>query len=261
MKTLKKYYWQNNADCLTSRFASGRLIASFQTFSYIWSLMLRFKIYGKIRPNAKRPKRYMQALKNSSFKNQIQMKKNILIISFFLIANSIFAQKVYKVDCVSWIYEKPENYNYQTDNFSEIVNLGESFLNNEKNLNLNPEEDILFSITKEENVNFNIIISSYLSNNNIKTFGLDEYITELINVFKEKYKELGTPINITKEKIQIDGKVFYVIKNIISNPEKNYTTYMYIGEIGNKELQITTVIDNPIDEKLITQSILNSKFK
>ena len=204
---------------------------------------------------------YTQALKNSSFKNQIQMKKNILIISFFLIANSIFAQKVYKVDCVSWIYEKPENYNYQTDNFSEIVNLGESFLNNEKNLNLNTEEDILFSITKEENVNFNIIISSYLSNNNIKTFGLDEYITELINVFKEKYKELGTPINITKEKIQIDGKVFYVIKNIISNPEKNYTTYMYIGEIGNKELQITTVIDNPIDEKLITQSILNSKFK
>ena len=189
------------------------------------------------------------------------MKKYILIISFFLIANSSVAQKVYKVDCVSWIYEKPENYNYQTDNFSEIVNLGESFLNNEKNLNLNPEEDILFSITKEENVNFNIIISSYLSNNNIKTFGLDEYITELINVFKEKYKELGTPINITKEKIQIDGKVFYVIKNIISNPEKNYTTYMYIGEIGNKELQITTVIDNPIDEKLITQSILNSKFK
>src|SRR5690606_41421063 len=111
--------------------------------------------FAKCKTLRKASGRYMQALKNRSFKNQIQMKKNILIISFFLIANSIFAQKVYKVDCVSWIYEKPENYNYQTDNFSEIVNLGESFLNNEKNLNLNPEEDILFSITKEENVNFN----------------------------------------------------------------------------------------------------------
>src|SRR5690606_36029907 len=101
----------------------------------------------------------MQALKNSSFKKQRQMKKNILIISLFLIANSIFAQTVYKVNSVSWIYEKPEKYFYQTDNFSEIVNLGESFLNNEKNLNLNPDEDLLFSITKEENINFNIIIS------------------------------------------------------------------------------------------------------
>ena len=212
-------------------------------------------------PERKAQNLYTQALNNSSLKNQIQMKKSILIILLSLITNSIFAQKVYKVDSISWIYEKPENYIYQTDNFSEIVSVGENFLKNDKTINLNPDEDILFSITKEENANFNIIISSYLSNNNIKAFGFDEYIAELINVFKEKYKELETPINITKEKIQIDGRVFCVIKNVISNPQKNYTTYMYIGEIGNKELQITTVIDNPTDEKIINDSILNSKFK
>ena len=54
---------------------------------------------------------------------------------------------------------------------------------------------------------------------------------------------------------------FYKIKNVILNPQKKYTTYMFIGEIANKELQISSVIDNEVDEKLIIESILNSKFK
>ena len=36
---------------------------------------------------------------------------------------------------------------------------------------------------------------------------------------------------------------------------------MFIGEIANKELQISSVIDNEVDEKLIIESVLNSKFK
>lgn len=185
----------------------------------------------------------------------------IFLSLMLLFSNIIFAQKIYKIENIYWKYEIPKNYFYQTDNFSQIVKKGEKFLENDKNLNLNPNEDILFSIAKEKDTNFNIIISSYLSNNNIKTFGIDEYINKLIEVFKEKYKELETPINISSEKIEIDGIVFYKIKNIILNPQKKYTTLMFIGEIANKELQISSVIDNEIDERIITESILKSKFK
>lgn len=181
-----------------------------------------------------------------------------LILSY---SSLTFAQKVYKIENISWTFEMPKNYLYQTDNFSQILKTGEKFLENDKNLNLNPDEDILFSIIKNNDSNFNIIISSYLSNNNIKRFGIEEYINKLIDVFKEKFKELETPISISKEKIEIDGKVFYIIKNVVSNPQKKYTTYMFIGEIANKELQISSIIDNEVDEKLITESILSSKFK
>ena len=184
-----------------------------------------------------------------------------LLFLILLLSNTTFSQKVYKIENTSWTYEIPKNYFYQTDNFSQIISSGEKFLENDKTLNLNPDEDILFSIAKEKESNFNIIISSYLSNNNIKRFGLTQYINKLKEMFEEKYKELGTPINISSEKIEIDGKVFYKIKNVISNPQKKYTTYMFIGEIANKELQISIVIDNEVDEKLIIASILNSKFK
>lgn len=186
---------------------------------------------------------------------------NKILFSLILFTNITFAQKVYKVENISWTYEMPKNYFYQTDNFSQIISTGEKFLENDKTLKLNPEEDILFSIAKEKDSNFNIIISSYLSNNNIRKFGIEEYISKLKEVFENKYKELETPINISTEKIEIDGKVFYKIKNIISNPQKKYTTIMFIGEIGNKELQISSIIDNEMDEKLITESILKSKFK
>ncbi|GGD24918.1 hypothetical protein [Flavobacterium orientale] len=185
-------------------------------------------------------------------------------IFFYLIllfANITFAQKNYKIGNISWTYEIPKNYFYQTDNFSQITTTGEKFLENDTNLNLDPEEDILFAIAKEKDSNFNIIMSSYLSGNNIKKFGINEYINKLIELFEEKYKELETPINISKEEIEIDGKVFYKIKNIISDPQKKYTTFLLIGEISNKELQILYVIDNEVDEKLITESILKSKFK
>ena len=185
----------------------------------------------------------------------------IFLFLILLLSNITFAQKVYKIENISWTYEMPQKYFYQTDNFSQIVTIGEKFLENDKNLNLNPEEDILFSIAKEKDSNFNIIISSYLSKNNIKKFGIDEYLNKLIEVYKEKYTELGTPISISKEKIEIDGKIFYKIKNVILNPQKKYTTYMFIGEIANKELQISSVIDNEVDEKLIIESVLNSKFK
>lgn len=174
----------------------------------------------------------------------------IFLFLILLISNITFAQKVYKIENISWRYEMPKNYFYQTDNFSQIISAGDKFLENDKTLNLNPDEDILFSIAKENDSNFNIIISTYLSDNNIKRFGLTEYISKLKEMFEEKYKELDTPINITTEKIEIDGKVFYKIKNIISNPQKKYTTLMFIGQIANKELQISSIFDNEVDEKL-----------
>ena len=185
----------------------------------------------------------------------------LLFPLILLFSNLIFAQKNYKIENVSWTYETPKNYVYKTDNFSQIIEKGEKLLEKDKELNLKPEEDILFSIAKEKDSIFNIVISSYLSNKNIKTFGLDNYIKELIKVFENNYAELNTPIEISSEKIEIDGKVFYKIKNVISNSQKKYTTYMFIGEIANKELQISSVIDNEIDEKLIIESIIKSKFK
>lgn len=202
-------------------------------------------------------------MKLAASHSKIKKQKMNKIFLFLILSYSslTFAQKVYKIENISWTYEMPKNYLYQTDNFSQIVKTGEKFLENDKNLNLNPDEDILFSIIKNKDSNFNIIISSYLSNNNIKRFGIEEYINKLIDFFKEKFKELETPISISKEKIEIDGKVFYIIKNVVSNPQKKYTTYMFIGEIANKELQISSIIDNEVDEKLITESILSSKFK
>ncbi len=185
----------------------------------------------------------------------------ILLFLILLFSNITFAQKVYKIENVFLTFEMPQNYFYKTDNFSQIILTGEKFIENDKTLNLNPEEDILFSIAKEKDSNFNIIISSYLSGSNIKRFGLTEYVSKLKKMFEEKYKELETPINISTEKIEIDGKVFYKIKNVISNPQKKYTTLMFIGQIANKELQISSVVDNEVDEKIITESILKSKFK
>jgi hypothetical protein len=187
--------------------------------------------------------------------------KKIFLFIIILLSNISFSQKIYKIENITWTYQMPKEYFYQTDNFSQIVTTGGKFLENDKNLNLNPNEDILFSIAKEKDSNFNIIMSSYLSDNNIKRFGIDEYINKLVEVFKEKYKELETPISISKEKVEIDGKVFYKIKNVISNPQKKYTKFMFIAEIANKELQISSVIDNEVDEKIIIDSILNSTFK
>lgn len=184
-----------------------------------------------------------------------------LLFLILLLSNTTFAQKIYKIENISWTYEIPKKYFYKADNFSQIISTGEKFLENDKRLDLNPDEDILFSIAKEKESNYNIVISSYLSNDNIQRFGLTGYISIVKGIFEEKYRELETPINISTEKIEIDGKVFYKIKNVISNPQKKYTTYMFIGEIANKELQISSAIDNEFDEKLIIDSILNSKFK
>lgn len=187
--------------------------------------------------------------------------KTYLIIVLLALSYLSFGQKTYKIENVTWLYSKPETYLYKADNFSEIIKEGEEKLKNNENLNLNAEDQMLFSITKSEDSNFNILIANYLAGNNFKRFTLDGYADKLVDFFKQQFEELKSPAEVTKQKLSIDNKEFYRIKSVVSNSEKKYTAYMFVGIVGNKELDISIVVDNAIDEKILIDSVLNSKFK
>lgn len=187
---------------------------------------------------------------------------SIIKILFLLVSNLILAQKEYNIGNMSWTYEKPPTYLFKKDNFAEAAKKGKEIFEQkaDSHYNLNPEDTVLFSIAKDENSDFNILVSNYLTDDNIKNFGFEGYTEELIKIFTNLYYYLKIETEVTKEKIEIDGQEFYIIKNTISLPDKNYKQYLYVGKIGNKELQISTTFDDEIDEKLLLDSILNSKF-
>lgn len=113
--------------------------------------------------------------------------KNLKLL-FLLIPNLIFCQKLYEIGQTKWIYSSPESYIYRTDNFSEVAEVGQKVLKQQENVNLDTDEKILFSLAKDQESTFNIIFSSYLSNENIQNFGAEIYSDKLMDIFKKNFR-------------------------------------------------------------------------
>lgn len=192
----------------------------------------------------------------------MKFMKKIYIILFFLSSIIGFSQNNYRIQNRIWTFEKPKNFVIKVDNFIDLVKTGEDFLEKDERLNLKVEETILLSIAQKDTTSNNLLIASFSNNNNIKRFSLSGYVDKMVEVFKEKYKELESEVNITKKELQISGVKFYVIENTINHKTKNYTykTKMYIAEIENTEFNISCVIDNEVDENNMTKAIVESKF-
>ena len=191
------------------------------------------------------------------------MKKKYLIVLFILSITFGFSQNSYRIQNKIWKFEKPKNFVIKVDNFVDLVKTGEDFLKKDKKFNLNVEETILISIVQKDTTSNNLLVANYSNNNNIKKFGLNGYVDKMVEFFKEKYKELGSEITITKNEIQISSVKFFVIENTINHKAQNYKykTRMYFAEIENTEFNISCVTDNEIDEKNILTAIMNSEIK
>lgn len=184
----------------------------------------------------------------------------ILSLTAFVLS---FGQKAYQIDQTYWVYEKPENYIFREDNFSEIISKGEEFLKeNVENICPDPkDEKLLLTIAKSNDSDLNILISSFSENSNIAKFTMDGYIDRLIQTYYDQFDKHGTPVDIEKEKTSIDSVDFYKLTIIVHNPITEYKSIQYIGEIDEKEVNFTMVTDNESDEKLIEDSIKQSFFK
>lgn len=148
----------------------------------------------------------------------------------------------------------------KTDNFLEAAEVGKKVLEKQDNIRFNSDEKILFSVARNVESPYNIIFSSFFPNRNLQKFGNEIYSDKLVQVFEKTFRDLGVEATITKEKVGIDSREFYLIKCDITSPLK-YKNYFLFTEIDDQELQITTIFDNPQDEDLILRSVYESKFK
>ncbi|WP_285268853.1 hypothetical protein [Kaistella rhinocerotis] len=185
--------------------------------------------------------------------------KNLKIL-FLLIPGFFFCQKYYEVGNTYWIYKSPDHYMLKTDNFLEAAEVGKKVLEKQDNIRFNSDEKILFSVARNVESPYNIIFSSFFPNRNLQKFGNEIYSDKLVQVFEKTFRDLGVEATITKEKVGIDSREFYLIKCDITSPLK-YKNYFFFTEIDDQELQITTIFDNPQDEDLILRSVYESKFK
>ena len=131
--------------------------------------------------------------------------KKIYIILFVLNSVIGFSQNNYRIQNRIWTFEKPKNFVIKVDNFIDLVKTGEDFLKKDERLNLKVEETILLSIAQKDTTSNNFLIASFSNSNNIKRFSLSGYVDKMVEVFKEKYKELESEVNITKKELQISG--------------------------------------------------------
>lgn len=177
---------------------------------------------------------------------------------------SSFAQNTYKVGKVSWEFKKPATYKTRVDNFASTARKGDSVLKKNYDLGEQANDDvILFSFSKTDSGNLNIILGSYSGNSNIAKFTLKGYVQTLAEFMKANYDQLDSDAQITTKEIMINNVKFYVIENRIYHKKNNYTywTRMYIAEVSGKELNITVTYDNEKDKKVIEASIMSSKFR
>lgn len=190
--------------------------------------------------------------------------KKLLLLSLLFVANSIFAQKnavpkSYEIEEVLWYYQKPEKYIYRTDNFVEAKNRGKKHLK-KQGYETSSDEDILFSVTKDKKSDFNFVMANATLSKD-QNFDAEVFANQSIKVLKNNYEQMEIPIEIAEKPVQIDGKDFYLITILVLHPEHKHSIFGYFGKIGNSVLTIMALTDNPEDEKLTNQSILNSRFE
>lgn len=187
------------------------------------------------------------------------IQKIIFLISFSL----SFGQKSYQIDKTFWIYEKPENYIYREDNFSEVISLGEKFIeeNIENACQDSNDGQLLLTIAKNEDSDLNILIASISENSNIVKFTMDGYIDLLSKTLIDGLEKDGTKVDFERDKSQIGSFDFQKLTFNIHYHVKEYKSIMYIGEIDQKEVKFTIIVDNDLDEKLLEDSLIHSSFK
>jgi hypothetical protein len=191
------------------------------------------------------------------------MRTTLIFVSLLLSIIS-FGQKTYQIGNVLWEYKKPATYNTSIDNFSSALKAGDSVIKKNNNLQNQSNDDvILFSVTKSDSIDLNIILGSYKGNSNIARFTLKGYVDKLVEFMKSNYEKLKSDAQITTRETLINNIKFYIIETRIHHKEKNltYWTRVYIAEISGKELNITVTYDNEKDRKAIETSIMSSKFR
>lgn len=187
-----------------------------------------------------------------------------IMFLFFIVLQSLvsIAQKTYSINNTLWKFTAPSGYKTRIDNFSSTRQNGDSILRkNNQSIHI-VEEQILFSVAKNDSVDINAIFASYKRNSNIEKFTLKGYAEKLVDFIKINYEKLKSDATTITREISIDGVKFIVIENKIYHKAGNYTYWneIFIAEISGQELNITVVYDNDSDKKTIEDAISQSKF-
>jgi hypothetical protein len=193
--------------------------------------------------------------------------KNILFILLLAISFQSFGQKNYRIENCVWNYTKPSEYLSRIDNFEQTVKTAEEYFKKQKDegIRMSIDDKILFSIAKTDSTQVNIVVASYMNNENIERYTLKGYAEKFGEHFKVNPKD-DNPKNIISVKVSeliIDEMKFYLISKTTNFTEQNYsyTSDYYVSEIQGKEFSIAVIYDNEIDKQKIEKSILESTFE
>lgn len=197
------------------------------------------------------------------------MKKIIGIILTLIVVES-FAQKDlsknYLIEKTIWKYETPKGFKVKIDNFKEIVEVGQDYLEKDTTVNVTYDDIILLSLAKTLDKDMNMLMVSYKPNNdNIVRFKLEGYAKKMKEFFENGPNKNDTNIieKVTIEELKIDDVLFYNVKKHCNylREKYSYTSEFIISEIDNLEFGFVIVTDNDEDRKKLKNSILNSSFE
>ena len=192
--------------------------------------------------------------------------KKILLILIIAISYQSFGQNSYRIENRIWNYTKPSEYISRVDNFEKDIKTGQEYVKKQNDgTTLSTTDKILFSISKTDSLQMNLVLASYKDNGNIERFTLKGYAETLGEYFKVNPKEDNPKNIVTVEvnELMIGGIKFYLISKTTNYTEQNYyyTSDYYVSEIQGKEFSIAAIYDNATDKQKIEKSILESTFE
>lgn len=170
----------------------------------------------------------------------------------------------YKIGTTTWQYQLPKEFKIRQDQFRDVIETGQEFIEKEnQGTNVTKDDIIVLSAAKSDSSDLNILLVSFRNNDMIKQFGLDGYCNKLMELYKYSFETNGANFKTESSQVLIDSNKFYTIENKIFDNENNYgySIMIFIGEISEKEVSFSLIIDNESDKELLVNSLINSKFK
>ncbi len=166
---------------------------------------------------------------------------------FIFLCYLSFGQEVYQLDSIDWVYQKPEGFEYNKNEQNNYL-----FANNE-----------LFSISKNDDLNFGALEAAYSSDQNLKNLTPEVYVYVLKDNFEKSFNTDKFKANVSVATQFIDNRKFYLVRNFVTEADSGMSFYVdfYFIDIAEKELNITIVYNNDEDKIALEQSFFNSKFK
>jgi hypothetical protein len=189
----------------------------------------------------------------------------IILIGFQSCAQKDLSKK-YQIEKTVWKYETPKEFKVKVDNFKEVIEVGNKYLEKDTVNNVTYDDVILLSLAKTLEKDMNMLMVSYKPNNdNIARFTLKGYAEKMKEFFENGPNKNDSNIieKVIIEELKIDNVLFYnVKKNSEYLKEKySYTSEFIVTEIDNREFGFVIVTDNAEDRKKLMNSIIKSEFE